>query len=76
MTSVNPWHKFRSLLPFGLRTVATVVTDLGNGTVDAMIQSGDTIRVKGSGTTGQRVLIVDGEIRQVLPTLLQDSIEV
>jgi len=74
--SVNPWHKFRALLPFGLRTVVTIASDNGDGTVAATTYGGDSVRIKGSGTAGQRVLVVDGEVRQVLPTLPQDSVEV
>ncbi|WP_293614629.1 hypothetical protein [Porticoccus sp.] len=40
------------------------------------IQGGDSVRVKGPGTAGQRVLVFDGEVRQVLLTLPQDSVEV
>ena len=76
MTSVNPWHKFRSLLPFGIRTVATITGDNGDGTVNADTQGGDSIRIKGTGSAGQRVLVVDGEVRQVLPSLPQDSVDV
>lgn len=75
-SSVNPWHKFRALLPFGQRTVVTISSDNGDGTVTADTQGGDSIRVKGSGAAGQRVLVVDSEVRQVLPTLPQDSVEV
>lgn len=74
--SVNPWHKFRQLLPFGLRTVMTISADNGDGTVTATTYGGDTVKIKGTGSNGQRVLVVDGEVRQVLPALPQDSVTV
>lgn len=76
MLSVNPWQKFRSLLPFGRRTVLTIVSDNGDGTVRAQTNGGATVIAKGAGSSGQRVLVVDGEVRQVLPALPQDSVDV
>lgn len=76
MLSVNPWHKFKALLPGGKRTVLTIAADLGNGTVRATTNSGISMIIKGSGSSGDRVLVLDGEIRQVLPALPQDSVEV
>lgn len=75
--TVNPWQKFRRLLPDTGRTYGLVAsTNSGANTSRVTLQNGDIITVKGSNhSTGARVLIVDGEIRQAVPALSFVTIE-
>lgn len=69
--SVNPWQKFKGLLPDGARTYATIFSvDTSAGTSVVTLQNGDKLTVKGAGfTVGDRVLIADGEARTKVPAL-------
>ena len=69
--TINPWQKFRGLIPDGARTYGTVASvDAGSNSSVVTLQNSDQVIVKGSGqTTGTRVLIADGEIRQAVPSL-------
>ena len=74
--TVNPWQKFIGLLPGGARTVAVVTQVNTNGTALVELQNDDVILVKGSGySVDDQVLIVDGEIRGVVPSLPTTSID-
>lgn len=69
--TINPWQKFRGLIPDGARTYGTVASvDTGSNTSVVTLQSGDQVIVKGSGqSVSTRVLVVDGEIRGSVPSL-------
>ena len=75
--SVNPWRAFQQLLPGGSQSVATIVSNNGDGTSNAITRDGTPIVVKGEGVAppGQ-ALIVDGEISVQVPALPQTSVEV
>lgn len=75
--TVNPWHKFQSLLPDGQRTYG-IVAGVNSSAATSLItlQNGEQITVKGSDhSTGDRVLIASGEIRQRVQTLPFNAIE-
>ena len=75
--TVNPWRKFKGLLPGGLRTVVTITANNGDGTSNATLRDSSAIVVKGEGVApSNKALVVDGEVRQQVPTLAQQAIEV
>ena len=74
--TVNPVQKFRALLPNGSRTYGLVASiNSTTNTSRVTLQNGDEVVVRGEwANIGDRVLIVDAEIRQVVPTLPYSSI--
>lgn len=74
--TVNPVQKFRALLPNGSRTYGLVASVNGSTNSSVVtLQNGDQVVVKGSGASvGNRVLVVDAEIRQVVPALPYSSL--
>jgi len=75
--SVNPWRAFQQLLPGGSQSVATIVSNNGDGTSNATTRDGTVIVVKGEGVAPtNKALIVDGEISVEVPALPQSSAEV
>ena len=75
--TVNPWRKFKALLPGGQRTVVTITANNGDGTSGATLRDDTAIRVKGESVApGQKALVVDGEVRQQVPSLPQTAVEV
>ena len=75
--SVNPWRKFRNILPGNLRTVVTITANNGDGTSNATTRDGTAIVVKGEGVAPpNKALIVDGEISVQVRALLQSAAEV
>jgi hypothetical protein len=69
--TVNPVQKFKELLPSGSRTYGTIQSvNPTDDTSVVQLQSGSQIIARGSDyTVSDRVLVVDGEIRQKVPTL-------
>jgi hypothetical protein len=75
--TVNPWQKFKNLLPGGARTVVTITANNGDGTSNAALRDSTAILVKGETVaTGNTALVVDGEVRQQVPSLPQTAVEV
>jgi hypothetical protein len=75
--TVNPWRRFKNLLPGGARTVVTITALNGDGTSQATLRDTTAILVKGeSVAAGQKALVVDGEVRQQVPSLPQTAVEV
>ena len=75
--SVNPWRKFRNMLPGNLRTVVTVTANNGDGTSNVTTRDGTPIVVKGEGVAPpNQALSVDGEISVQVPALPQSTAEV
>lgn len=59
--TVNPWRKFKNLLPGGARTVVTITALNGDGTSQAQLRDATAILVKGESVpVGQKALVVDG----------------
>ena len=64
------------LLPDGVRVVATIRANNGNGTSQAELRDGSVITVKGEVSVGEKVFIQDGEIKGATPSLAQYEVEV
>ena len=77
MATTNIWRQFKALLPEGVRVVATVKANNGNGTSQAELREGSVITVKGESVgVGEKVFIQDGEIKGTAPDLAQYEVEV
>lgn len=64
----NVWRQFQSLLETDSTQIATVLnTDGQRSTVELL--SGDTVRVSGTGTPGNRVYIKGQQITEQAPNL-------
>lgn len=76
MITSNPWQKFKNLIPGGRRFVVTVASNNGDGTSTVTMADGtSTMRVAGEGVTaGGKGLVIDGELRQALPSLPNESV--
>jgi len=77
MATTNIWQQFKALIPEGVRVVATVKANNGNGTSQAELRDGSVITIKGEsvGVVG-KVFIQDGEIKGAAPDLAQYEAEV
>lgn len=78
MSTVNPWKRFIGLLPGGMRTVGTVTSvNLQNGTSVIMLRNGSQISAKGTGVAkGLKAFVVDGQVMEQAPGLVQYEVEV
>lgn len=77
MATTNIWQQFKALIPEGVRVVATVTANNGNGTSQATLRDGSVITVKGESVgVGEKVFIQRGEIKAVAPSLAQYEVEV
>ena len=78
MATVNPWGRFRALLPTQVRYRAEVISiDTVRGTSYIELSSGDRITVSGtSAATGAQVMVTDGAITATLPSLPFSRVEV
>ncbi|WP_422491129.1 hypothetical protein [Endozoicomonas sp. ALE010] len=77
MATTNIWQQFKALIPEGMRIVATITANNGNGTSQAELRSGSVITVKGEGVSvGQKAFIQNGEVKGVAPNLAQYEVEV
>lgn len=71
MATVNPWARFRDLLPTPVRYRAEVISvDTVRGTTYVALSTGQRITVTGtSASAGSQVLVTDGVITATLPNL-------
>ena len=76
MATTNIWQQFKALIPEGVRVVATITANNGNGTSQAKLRDGSVITVKGEVSVGEKVFIQDGEIKGATPSLAQYEVEV
>ncbi|WP_066017827.1 hypothetical protein [Endozoicomonas atrinae] len=77
MATTNIWQKFKALIPEGVRVVATITSNNGNGTSQAELRDGSVITIKGETTAvGQKVFVQDGEIKGTAPSLAQYEVEI
>ncbi len=77
MATTNIWQQFKALIPDGVRVVATIIANNGNGTSQAELRDGSVITVKGESVgVGGRAFIQDGEIKGAAPDLAQYEVEV
>ena len=76
MATTNIWQQFKALIPEGVRVVATITANNGNGTSQAELRDGSVITVKGeSVNVGEKAFIQDGEIKRTAPDLAQYEVE-
>ena len=78
MATVNPWARFRALLPTQVRFRAEVISiDTVRGTSYVELSTGDRISVSGtSAVAGAQVMVTDGAITATLPSLPFSRVEV
>ena len=77
MATTNIWQQFKALIPEGVRVVATITANNGNGTSQAELRHGSVITVKGESVgVGGKVFIQDGEVKGAAPDLAQYEVEV
>ncbi|WP_257285648.1 hypothetical protein [Endozoicomonas sp. SESOKO1] len=77
MATTNIWQQFKALIPEGVRVVATITANNGNGTSQATLRDGSVITVKGESVgDGERAFIQDGEVKGTAPDLAQYEVEV
>lgn len=77
MATTNIWQKFKALIPEGVRIVATITANNGNGTSQATLRDGSIITVKGESVSlGQKAFIKDREIKGIAPDLAYYEVEV
>ncbi len=77
MATTNIWQQFKALIPDGVRVVATITENNGNGTSHAELRDGSVITVKGKSVgVGERAFIQDGEMKGTAPDLAQYEVEV
>ena len=70
MATTNIWQQFKALIPEGVRVVATITANNGNGTSQAELRDGSVITVKGESVgVGEKVFIQEGEITNTAPRL-------
>jgi hypothetical protein len=63
MAMVNPWLKFKNLLPDTAKQIVTVQTVNTDGTSIVQLRSGDLITVSGNSiSTGNKAVIQGGRI--------------
>lgn len=77
MATTNIWQQFKALIPEGVRIVATITGNNGNGTSQVTLRDGSLITVKGESVgVGHKVFIQDGEIKGTAPNLAQYEADV
>ena len=78
MATVNPWARFRALLPTQVRYRAEVISiDTVRGTSYVELSTGDRITVSGtSAAAGSQVMVTGGAITASLPSLPFSRLEV
>ncbi|WP_419835405.1 hypothetical protein [Endozoicomonas atrinae] len=77
MATTNIWQQFKALIPEGVRVIATITANNGNGTSQAELRDGSIITVKGETVAeGQKTFIQNGEIKGTAPDLAQYEVNV
>lgn len=77
VNTVNPWQKFKGLLPSNARTIVTIAANNGDGTSRATLRDGTAITVRGESVAPtKKAMVIDGEVRQEVPSLPQESLTV
>lgn len=61
MATVNPWSRFRQLLPRAARYIVTVQSIQGDGTCLASRRDGETVRLKGTSVEVGKQAWVEGQ---------------
>ncbi|WP_066018498.1 hypothetical protein [Endozoicomonas atrinae] len=77
MATTNIWQQFKALIPEGMRVIATITANNGNGTSQAILRDGSVITVKGEYVgVGEKAFIQSGEIKGTAPNLAHYEVEV
>ena len=78
MATVNPWVRFRSLLPGSSRSVGEVISiSTTTGTSIIELRNGVQISARGVDVAvGLKAFIIDGQITGQAPSLPQYDVEV
>ena len=77
MATTNIWQQFKALIPEGMRVIATITANNGNGTSQAELRDGSVITVKGeSVNVGLKAFVQDRERRGIAPYLAHYEVEV
>lgn len=66
---MNAWDRFQDLLARSPTYVAEVTVLHGDGTITVRLPGGDTVRVIGDGTIGNKVFIREGRVIGDAPDL-------
>jgi hypothetical protein len=70
MATTNIWKKFTTLLPKQSRTIATIISNNGNGTSTAQLRDGSVIIVIGENVSaGNKAMIDNHAISHHVPDL-------
>lgn len=76
MATVNPWLKFKRLLPEPARLYGVVTKSHNDGTVTVTLRQGGKMRVAGAENLDVAVWIKDGAIIGSAPTLSVQQISI
>ncbi|WP_066016097.1 hypothetical protein [Endozoicomonas atrinae] len=77
MATTNIWQQFKALIPEGMRVIATITANNGNGTSQAELRDGSVITIKGESVgVGLKSFVDDGEVKGAAPDLAQYEAEV
>ncbi len=72
MNTVNPWQRFKGLLPGGSRAVVTVISVNADGTSTVRLRNGESVLARGNNVpVNATALLVDGELKGAVPSLPQ-----
>lgn len=71
----NVYEQFRQLLPDAPLQAGTV-TEVGAGVVTVQLPGGGVVKARGAAGLGQKVLVRDGTVEAVAPSLPLELIEV
>ncbi|WBA82245.1 hypothetical protein [Endozoicomonas sp. GU-1] len=76
MATTNIWQQFKARNPEGVRVVATITANNGNGTSEVGLRDGSVITVKGESVgVGQDKFIRYGEIKGAAPNSVQYEVD-
>jgi hypothetical protein len=66
---INFWSQFKGALQGDQVRIGTIAVINGNGTVTCTMANGGSLTVRGSGTVGDDVFILGGEVRSTVSGL-------
>lgn len=78
MATVNPWVRFRNLLPGGSRSVGEVIS-ISTATGTSIVELRNGVQISAPGVdvaVGLKAFIIDGQITGQAPSLPQYDVEV
>ena len=78
MATVNPWTRFKALLPGGSRSVGEVIS-ISTATSTSIVELRNGVQISARGVdvaVGLKAFIIDGQITGQAPSLPQYDVEV